>query len=455
MKDLIRRILREQIIINEFALKSNTDEFIKKAKKVHGDKYTYDNVDYKDANKPVSITCPKHGDFLQKPSGHLQGKGCRNCYFEKKRYNTDEFIERAKKIHGDKYTYDNVDYKGTNIPVDITCKKHGDFSQKPTGHLLLGNGCPKCQYETRRLNTNDFIEKAKKVHGDKYIYDNVDYKNSREPINITCPKHGDFSIVPNSHLRGLGCRDCYLENRWSNTDEFIERAKKVHGNKYTYDNVDYKGSDIPVDITCPKHGDFLQKPANHLIGQGCKDCFLENQFSNTDEFIEKAKKVHGDKYTYDNVDYKGSDKLVDITCPKHGDFSQQAYSHLRGGGCPKCSESKGESIISKLLNTLEIQFVKEKKFEDCKNSKVGRYCRRLPFDFYLPEFNVVIEYDGKQHFEPIKQFGGEETYKRIQINDEIKNKYCKDNGIKMIRIPYTIKFDDILSLLKNELGITG
>jgi very-short-patch-repair endonuclease len=102
---------------------------------------------------------------------------------------------------------------------------------------------------------------------------------------------------------------------------------------------------------------------------------------------------------------------------------------------------------------LEIQFVRQKKFEDCKNLKVGRYCRRLPFDFYLPEFNTVIEYDGRQHFKPIEKRGGEESYKRIQINDEIKNKYCKDNGIKMIRIPYTVKFDDILPLLKNELQI--
>jgi very-short-patch-repair endonuclease len=383
MKDLIRRILREQIMINEFALKSNTDEFIARAKKVHGDKYTYDNVDYKDANKLVIITCPKHGDFPQKPSGHLQGKGCRNCYFEKNRYNTDEFIEKAKKVHGDKYTYDNVDYKGTNILVDITCPKHGDFPQKPGGHLL-GNGCPKCRYETRRLNIDEFIEKAKKVHGDKYTYDNVDYKNSRELVNITCPKHGDFSIVANSHLRGLGCRDCYLENRLSNTDEFIERAKKVHGNKYTYDNVDYKSSDIPVDITCPKHGDFLQKPGNHLSGQGC----------------------------------------------------------------PGCLESKGELMIAKLLNTLEIQFVRQKKFDDCRG-----FCKTLKFDFYLPEFNAVIEYDGLQHYEPVKRFGGEEKFKTQKIYDEIKNKYCKDNGIKMIRIPYTVKFDDILPLLKNELQI--
>ena len=175
----------------------------------------------------------------------------------------------------------------------------------------------------------------------------------------------------------------------------------------------------------------------------------------TDEFIEKAKKVHGDKYTYDNVDYKGANEDVNITCPKHGDFPQPPTSHLSGHGCPTCSESRGELIVAKLLNTLEIQFDPQKKFEGCTNLKVGRYCRRLSFDFYLPELNAVIEYDGEQHFEPIKGRGGEEKFKKIQIYDEIKNKYCKDNGIKMIRIPYTIKFDDILLLLKNELGITG
>ena len=397
MKDLIRRILREQIMINERYSKSNTDEFIEKAKKVHGDKYTYDKVDYKGFGKKVFITCPKlgHGDFPQTPSEHLRGKeGCRKCYLENKWSNTDEFIEKARKVHGDKYTYDNVDYKGAT-----------------------------------------------------------------EDVNITCKIHGDFPLPPTKHLKGQGCKKCYLENHRSNTDEFIEKAKKVHGDKYTYDKVVYgKDQRENVIITCPKlgHGDFSQKPWSHLQGrEGCRDCYLENKRSNTDKFIENAKKVHGDKYTYDNVDYKGSGEKVFITCKKHGDFPQPPYSHLRGDGCPFCRESKGELMVAKLLNTLEIQFVREKKFEDCKNSKVGRYCTRLPFDFYLPEFNAVIEYDGGQHFEPIKFWGGEERYKKTQITDEIKNKYCKDNGIKMIRIPYTIKFDDILPLLKNELGITG
>ena len=312
-----------------------------------------------------------------------------------------------------------------------------------------------------KSNTDEFIEKAKKVHGNKYTYDNVDYKRSKEDVIITCPKpgHGDFPLSPQEHLSGKGCRNCYLETLFSNTDEFIEKAKKVHGDKYTYDNVDYKGSKEDVIITCPKpgHGDFLLKPTDHLQGKGCRNCYLETLFSNTDEFIEKAKKVHGDKYTYDNVDYKHSNEDVIITCPKlgHGDFPQPPRNHLRGQGCPTCSESKGELMVAKLLNTLEIQFVREKKFEDCNNLKVGRSCKLLPFDFYLPEFNAVIEYDGEQHSKPIKYMGGEERYKKTQIKDEIKNKYCKDNGIKMIRIPYTIKFDDILPLLKNELGITG
>ena len=305
----------------------------------------------------------------------------------------------------------------------------------------------------QRMTTDEFIEKAKKVHGDKYTYNNVDYNRSRERVIITCPKHGDFLQSPNSHLTGHGCNNCYLENKWSNTNEFIEKAKKIHGDKYSYDNVDYNGDGVRVNITCPKHGDFPQLPNNHLQGAGCSKCYFESKFSNTDNFIEKAKKVHGDKYTYDNVNYKRENELVNITCPKHGDFPQSPSNHLQGNGCPICSESKGELIISKLLNTLEIQYDRGKKFDDCRNLKVGRYCRRLPFDFYLPEFNAVIEYDGLQHYEPVERFGGEETFKKTQIYDEIKNKYCKDNGIKMIRIPYTVKFDDILPLLKNELQI--
>jgi very-short-patch-repair endonuclease len=304
----------------------------------------------------------------------------------------------------------------------------------------------------QRMTTDEFIEKAKKVHGDKYTYDNVVYNGSKQDVNITCPKHGDFSQKPDDHLQGKGCPTCAGVGRL-NTDEFIEKAKKVHGDKYTYDNVDYKGSGEFVNVTCPKHGDFPIRASSHLSGRGCRKCYNESLRHNTDMFIKNAKKVHGDKYTYDDVDYKGAHTLVNITCPKHGDFPQLPSSHLQGNGCPTCLESKGELMIAKLLNTLEIQFVRQKKFQDCKNLKVGRYCRRLPFDFYLPEFNTVIEYDGRQHFKPIEKRGGEESYKRIQINDEIKNKYCKDNGIKMIRIPYTIKFDDILPLLKNELQI--
>jgi len=305
----------------------------------------------------------------------------------------------------------------------------------------------------QRMTTDEFIEKAKEVHGDKYTYDNVDYKGAGEFVNITCPKHGDFTQIASSHLLGRGCRDCNYENHRFNTDEFIERAKKVHGDKYTYDNVDYKTNKENVYITCPKHGDFPQQPSTHLQGAGCPKCSHESRRYNTDEFIEKAKKVHGDKYTYDDVDYKGAHTLVNITCPKHGDFPQSPSNHLQGNGCPTCLEPKGELIIAKLLNTLEIQFVRQKKFQDCKNLKVGRYCRRLPFDFYLPEFNTVIEYDGEQHFKPIEKRGGEERFKKTQINDEIKNKYCKENGIKMIRIPYTIKFDDILPLIKKKLQI--
>jgi hypothetical protein len=408
MKDLIRRILYEQIMINE-------------------------------------------GRFIKQ-----------NLYEQMPKLTTDEFIEKAKQVHGNRFSYDKTEYTGAFKPVIITCPDHGDFLQRASSHLG-GNGCRKCADELRvskfTSNTNEFIDKAKQVHGDKYSYDKTQYIKGSKPVIITCPKHGDFPQSPTNHLSGGGCAKCVIESKTGSTDEFIEKAKQVHGNRYSYDKTQYTLNHKPVIITCSEHGDFPQAPSNHLSGAGCPKCaerlVAQKQTSNTEEFINKAKKVHGDKYTYDNVDYKKSKEDVIITCPKlgHGDFLQQPNTHLLGSGCPKCSESKGELIVTKILNTLKIQFVREKKFEDCKG--IGKYCRQLKFDFYLPEFNSVIEYDGKQHFEIVKRFGGEETFKKIQINDEIKNKYCKDNGIKMIRIPYTIKFDDIIPLLKNELGITG
>ena len=255
-----------------------TKEFIHKASLIHGDKYDYSKVEYVNCHTKCMITCKFHGDFLQRPNGHLVGKGCKKCATnltsDKRRSNSVEFIEKSKEIHGDKYDYSKVEYVNSNTKVTIICKIHGEFIQKPNNHLL-GKGCCKCA-GCYQYSTDEFIEKAKEIHEDKYDYSNVEYVKSNEKVIIICKKHGEFNQSPNSHLQGVGCNDCGIETRTKllkyDTEEFIEKAKEIHGDKYDYSKVEYVNSKEKIIIICKKHGEFLQRPGEHWKGSGCPNC---------------------------------------------------------------------------------------------------------------------------------------------------------------------------------------
>ena len=183
--------------------------------------------------------------------------------------NTESFIQKAKVVHGDRYGYDKVMYRTSKTKVIITCPHHGGFLQEPTSHLA-GTGCPTCG-GTCKSNTESFIRKSKAVHGEKYGYENVLYKNAYTKVIISCPHHGNFGQKPQDHLKGQGCQICGGTCK-STTEDFIRKAKKVHGNKYTYDKVVYKIAHTKVIIGCKRHGDFLQTPNRHLSGDGCPIC---------------------------------------------------------------------------------------------------------------------------------------------------------------------------------------
>jgi very-short-patch-repair endonuclease len=185
------------------------------------------------------------------------------------------------------------------------------------------------------------------------------------------------------------------------------------------------------------------------MGKGCPKC-AKNSKLNTDLFIKKSEKKHNKKYEYHKVSYTTSTCPVIITCKKHGDFIQSPNSHLSGKGCSKCQQSHGERLISYELKKNKIVFETQKRFEGCfslgKNNKVTK----LPFDFYLPNLNICIEYDGRQHFMPVKRFGGVKRFLRVKKLDSIKDKFCVTNNIKLVRIPYTDK-NNIESIIKNVL----
>ena len=250
-----------------------------------------------------------------------------------KRCTTKEFIAKAKIVHGDKYDYSKVNYVNNSTKVTIICPVHGEFEQRPSTHLS-GHGCPSCSGR-KKLTKEEFIKRAKEVHGDKYDYSKVNYVNSSTKVTIICPKHGEFEQTPNLHLKSQGCPNC-SGNKKMTIEEFIKRAKKVHGDKYDYSKVKYVNAMTKVTIICPIHGEFEQTPAKHLSGSGCIRCVKKKQLT-TEEFIEKAREVHGDKYDYSKVNYVNTYTKVTIICPIHGDFEQTPNAHLAGQGCPICN----------------------------------------------------------------------------------------------------------------------
>lgn len=308
---------------------------------------------------------------------------------------------------------------------------------------------------SKKLTTAEFIKKSQDIHKEKYDYSKVEYVSNNVKVKIICPTHGEFLQRPNDHVsKKVGCPACSGRGRTS--EQFISELKKVHGNEYDYSKVIYTGIDNEIIISCKSHGDFLQSAYTHIKGSGCPKCKGEKmsnrQLSTLSYFIERAQKIHGEKYDYSLVDYKKGTMKVQIKCKQHGIFEQIPDSHLQGRGCPSCSESKGEKMISKILSDLNIDYLREKKFEDCKGK-----VHKLPFDFYLPDYNICIEYDGEQHFKlKNNSFGaGEEkskiNFEKLVQNDKIKNEYCVNNNILLIRIRYDENILNVENKIKEQV----
>lgn len=294
-----------------------------------------------------------------------------------------------------------------------------------------------------KKTTKQFIQDAIQIHENEYNYSKVNYIHSKTKIIIICKTHGEFEQKPNDHLQGKGCSKCYGNVKYT-TNGFITQSIKIHGNEYDYSKVNYVNTKTKIKIICKTHGEFEQKPCDHLEGKGCFKCY-GNIALTTNEFIDKSIVIYGDKYDYSKVKYINNRTKVQIICETHGEFYRDPYLHLRNYGCPKClsyTRSRGETRIDQILSQYNIKYYKQHKFIDCRN------IRSLPFDFYIPTLNICIEFDGSQH---IYGWGyNAESLKSIQQNDRIKSEYCDQNNIKLIRIPHT-EFYNIEHILSIEI----
>ena len=279
---------------------------------------------------------------------------------------------------------------------------------------------------SRKIELSEMIRRAIIIHGNDYDYSKCRNDGLYEKNMIVCNKCGNiFEMTFAAHInQKQGCKLCSHRSYKYTTEEFIENAKKIHGNKYNYSKTVYLNNRTKVCIICPEHGEFWQTPYKHLKGQGCPKC-SKNYKLNNETFIKKAREVHGGEYDYSKVEYKFNEKKVCIICPEHGEFWQTPHAHLNGQGCPKCNSEKNINeikLFNFLKNNLNCEVVSQYKSE---------WLNGQSLDIFIPKYNIAIEYQGVQHFKPINYFGGSKKYEYTIKMDKLKKEKCDKNNVKL------------------------
>lgn len=360
----------------------------------------------------------------------------------------DKFIEKAVSVHGDKYDYSRVEYVNSVTDVEIICAEHGEFWQKPVTHLR-GSGCPICANNRRgknRLTSEELVDKFKEVHGDRYDYSKVEYISSDEYVVIGCKEHGFFKQLPFAHLSGQGCPKC--KGIGLTNDDYVKKFREIHGNKYDYSESEITKAKSKIKIICPEHGEFWKSPQKHILGQGCPECSKMRRADKRSltyvEFVERANAVHNNEYEYIEDSYVNAHSKLDIICKKHGKFSQFAYDHLNGHGCPSCGYGKSENE-NEIYNYV-VSLLGEEKVEKGNRSILDG----KEIDIYIPSLNIGIEYNGciwhSEKFGKDKRYHLDKTEKclkqGVRLIHVFEDEYNNNKEIVLSKIRHLLKLDE-------------
>ena len=360
-------------------------------------------------------------------------------------YKVMNFIEKSKKIHGDRYDYSLVEYVNNSTKVKIICHTHGVFEQIPAKHTR-GSNCPSCVINMRKEKNNNyyskhFIEISKNIHNNKYDYSLVEYLNNNTKVKIICTIHGVFEQLPSNHSKGANCPSCVSDSRKKrmkkDNDYFLQKAVEIHGLVYDYSKVDYINNRNKVTILCSKHGSFEQEPRYHLTGSKCPKCVNEEKsksmIKSFDDFEKLANEVHNNKFSYKKTDYISMRVDTNIICPIHGEFKQTPHNHVNGYGCFKCSKngtSKKEKEVLEFLSN----------YVECDNTN-REVLNNKELDVYIPSKRVAIEFNGLYwHNSKFK----DSNYHLDKLND------CEEKGIKLIQI-FEDEWDNKQEITKSRL----
>lgn len=384
--------MNEEALILKMEARIKEYELLQRFRDVHGDKYDYSNMNYINVNTPITICCPVHGEFTQKPIDHYKGKGCNKCarvkmWNTRGRRTTAEWIRLFNEKHNNKYDYSlNKDIRTGQTEIEIICKQGHHFSQKATRHLR-GDGCPYCANSIRHTK-EQFVERANKKFNSKFKYIGS-YINNHTNMLMECPEHGLFEMTPRRHLVSpYGCPEC------SN------------------------------------------------IGKG-----LKKRIS-IEDVKKRLYKIFGDRITLKEETYTLINEPCEFVCKEHGDFTYTADKLLHGGKCPSCNTPLGESIVFDFLKNNGYKFKRQFRIDISK--LFGRRKLRIDFMVFIENRRYAIEVNGDQHYKQIPYFHDSHQFSEQQERDNEVRKWCKANGVKLIEIRYS-QLKNIKQLLTKKL----
>ena len=353
-----------------------------------------------------------------------------------KKLTKEDYINKCNKVHNNQYNYSLVEYKNIRGKINIICVKHGIFEQIAKNHKN-GQGCPKCGGRIM-LNKEEFIKNSNIKHNNIFSYSLLKegYIKTDDYIRIINKKNGLIYLqISDHHRSGIKpIKICSIS--------LIEKLKVIHNNLFEYEiKNEYSYSTSKILLINNLTGDkTLYRVDRHLSGMKPNKVTLNY-------FLYKSNKVHNNRYDYSLItSINGNNDKVNIICKEHGIFNQSVSDHINMlYGCIYCKQgSIGENYIREFLDSRNIIYIKEKRFDTCK------FQNTLPFDFYLPKHNICIEFDGQQHFKPIEFFGGQDGFNLTKIRDNIKNQWCLENSVSLIRIKYN-QIEEISNILKKQL----
>lgn len=356
-----------------------------------------------------------------------------------RRKTNEQFQHEIYDLVGNEYTFLDS-YQGTHTKIKVKHNTCGHIYMVEPASFLQGRRCSYCAGLNKKTN-EQFKREVCDLVGDEYTFLDS-YINAKTKLRVKHNKCGNvYKVKPDLFLHGNRCPQCAVNAKKTN-EQFKNEVYDLVGNEYTFLDP-YVNNHTKLRVKHNKCGKvYLVTPANFLSGSRCQQCYIETKRKTNEQFKREVYNLVGNEYTvlgsYHNADTKI--KVKHNTCG--GVYEVRPYSFLEGCGCPYCNSSKGELIISKILNTLNINYEAQKTFDDLKDTQ------SLSYDFYIPDQDILIEYQGVQHYQPVDRFGGEDHFKIQQKHDKMKLDYAKENNYNLIAVPYT---EDTFSKIKKYL----